>query len=88
LNIWQNLIHVFILGYYCSSCYAYSAQAAIEGAIFKKFRKLVKLSDQNIIDCNKNVETGNWGCDVRETELLGVFVYFGQLSGWNHVGGF
>jgi Papain family cysteine protease len=51
-------------GFYCSSCYAYAAQGAIEGAIFKKYGRLQKLSDQVVIDCNKNQQTGNWGCNV------------------------
>lgn len=56
----------FVLaGFYCSSCYAFSALGAVEAARVKKYGILEKLSDQQIIDCNKHPSTGNWGCDVR-----------------------
>lgn len=48
----------------CSSCYSFAAQGAIEAAIAKKSGKLIQLSPQVIIDCNKNQTTGNWGCNV------------------------
>lgn len=48
----------------CSSCYAFAAQGAIEAAITKKGGKLIQLSPQVIIDCNKNQTSGNWGCNV------------------------
>lgn len=59
---WQILA---IVGFYCSSCYAFSALGAVEAARVKKYGILEKLSDQQIIDCNKHPSTGNWGCDVR-----------------------
>lgn len=39
-----------------------SATGAIEGQFFIKTRQLVKLSEQNLIDCNRNQSIGNWGC--------------------------
>jgi C1A family cysteine protease len=47
----------------CSSCFAFSALAAVEGAVSKKYGKMTKLSEQAIIDCNTNPVTGNWGCN-------------------------
>jgi cathepsin L len=44
----------------CGSCYAYSALAAIEGQYFKKTGQLIKLSEQNIVDCSRSY--GNDGC--------------------------
>jgi Papain family cysteine protease len=55
---------ILFSGFNCSSYYAFSAQSAIEGAIFKNYGKLEKLSEQNLIDYNVNKITGNWGCDV------------------------
>jgi C1A family cysteine protease len=52
-------------GYECSSCWAFSAVGAIEGAYTIATGKSVKLSEQQLIDCNYNWITGNWGCWVR-----------------------
>lgn len=46
----------------CGSCWAFSAIAAIEGQMFNLTKKLTKLSEQNLIDCNRNDEVGNYGC--------------------------
>jgi len=51
-------------GFQCSSCYSFSACGALEGAVFNKTGRLFKCSEQNLIDCNKNDKTGNWGCHV------------------------
>lgn len=51
-------------GYECSSCWAFSAAAAIEGVYSIATGKSLKLSEQQLIDCNYNAITGNWGCDV------------------------
>lgn len=51
-------------GFYCSSCWAFSAVGTLEAHNFIKNGVLKKLSEQNLIDCNNNPYTGNWGCDV------------------------
>lgn len=57
-------------GFDCSSCWAFSAVGAIESQYFLKFGKLKKFSEQNLIDCNKNSSTGNWGCDVSRHSII------------------
>jgi len=42
--------------------WAFAALGALEGQIYKKDRKLVKLSAQQLVDCSSNILFGNLGC--------------------------
>merc|ERR1712243_92961 len=44
----------------CQSCYSFAASGALEGAWFKKHKKLVRLSKQQSVDCSN--KWGNHGC--------------------------
>ncbi|XP_017466464.1 PREDICTED: cathepsin L1 [Rhagoletis zephyria] len=44
----------------CGSCYAFSIAESIEGQVFKRTRRVLHLSPQQIVDCS--VSHGNQGC--------------------------
>jgi C1A family cysteine protease len=47
-------------GYYCSCCWAFSAIGALESQLLIKHAKNYSLSEQQLLDCNRNELTGNW----------------------------
>lgn len=71
--------------YECASCWSFSAVAAIESAYALTTGKVVKLSEQQLVDCNFNAVTGNWGCWVNRSNIIFVGVFFQKKSfkgGW------
>ncbi|XP_041379493.1 silicatein-like [Gigantopelta aegis] len=63
----------------CGSCYAFSAVGALEGAHALAHDELVRLSEQNVIDCS--VPYGNHGCNGGN--MYQVFHYVIDNNGIN-----
>ncbi|XP_053387976.1 cathepsin L-like [Mercenaria mercenaria] len=58
----------------CGSCYAFAATGALEGHTCIKTKKLVSLSEQNIIDCTDNKLYANDGCIGGQAENAYIYV--------------
>ena len=63
---------------FCGSCWAFSALGALEGQLAKNTGQLIKLSEQNLIDCNKDEDFGNWAC--QGGDMVTVYDYIMNVA--------
>ncbi|KAG5668623.1 hypothetical protein PVAND_016558 [Polypedilum vanderplanki] len=61
----------------CGACYAFAVAGACEGAFYKKYKKLYKIAEQQLVDCTKSNEYGNRGCVGGK-----ISASYGYLSHW------
>ncbi|KAJ6240471.1 cysteine protease [Anaeramoeba flamelloides] len=47
----------------CEGCWSFAVVAAMEGCVAKETDELIKLSEQQLIDCNYDADIGQKGCD-------------------------
>jgi hypothetical protein len=62
---------------------AFAAVGALEGQLAKTKGFFTKLSEQNLVDCNKNEQDGNWGCAGGSMEIAYDFIKNKQNGGIN-----
>lgn len=59
-------------GYKCNSCWAFTSVDALSAQLYRSVGRLLRFSEQNLIDCAYNNLTGNWGCDVSFKNFLNI----------------
>jgi C1A family cysteine protease len=63
------------IGFYCNSCWAFTAIAALEAHWCLKTGNLISMSEQQLIDCNRNDRTGNFGCNGGSQASAYMYIY-------------
>jgi len=61
----------------CGSCWSFSATGAMEGAVALKTKKLLSLSEQNLVDC---VQGGAYNCETGGV-MQDAYAYVMQVGG-------
>ncbi|KAL0491944.1 cysteine proteinase [Acrasis kona] len=69
----------------CGSCWAFSATGNLEGQNFLKHKKLVSLSEQNLVDCDHTCETQE-GQEVCDSGCNGGLMWLAFQHVQNHGG--
>jgi len=64
----------------CGSCWAFSSTAAVEGDHFIKTGKLLKLSEQQLVDCDPQSDGCNGGLEMYAFEYLKNHKQEGETS--------